>query len=104
MLPEDKKDEKESLIKDLIETILPKFLNEIEERCGAGEFILGPELQMADFYIGGLYTNLLANDSSYLSQDLRNSVLDKFPNFKAYGLKFAAANQQWLDSRDKCNA
>ena len=52
---------KAALIAEIFDTIVPNFLTKIEERCGAGEFLVGKTLTCADFYIGGLYTNYCAN-------------------------------------------
>ena len=52
---------KATQIADIFGTIVPKFLDGIEERCGAGEFLVGNTLTIADFYVAGLYTNFCTN-------------------------------------------
>ena len=86
---------KAALLAEIFDTIVPNFLAKIEERCGAGEFLVGNTLTCADFYIGGLYTNYCANPDITFAKDQWAAVLDKFPNFKAYGQRYVAATQKW---------
>ena len=51
-------------IAEIFDTIAPNFLAKLEERCAAGEFLVGKTLTIADFYVGGgFYTNYCANPS-----------------------------------------
>ena len=62
----------------------------LEERCAAGEFLVGKSLTCADFYVGGLYTNHFANPEIY-EKEKWDELLTKYPNFKAYGERYTAA-------------
>ena len=79
--------------------VLPKFMAFIDARCAKGEFLVGDKLTIADFYIGGsLYALGLGCESFFMGDEKRNAILDKYPNFKAYGERFVAANKKFLDS------
>jgi hypothetical protein len=54
---------------------------------------------VADFFIGGLYTNYINNKNVGFAKDKWATCLEKYPNFKAYGERFTAANKKRLDSR-----
>ena len=84
---------REAGFKALFETHLPKFLDFIDKRCGNGAFLVGEKLSIADFYVAGtLYACTLNNDASFLPAEMRSAMLEKYPNFKAYGERYVAAN------------
>ena len=85
----------EAMFKEIFETAIPKFLDKIDQRCSEGEFLVGNTLTIADFYIGGLYTNYLANPNGTFAMDKRAAILEKYPNFKAYGERYAEATKAW---------
>ena len=60
---------KATQIAEIFDTVVPNFLEKIEERCGQGEFLVGKTLTCADFYIGGMYTNYVANDNITFAKD-----------------------------------
>ena len=76
---------------ELFSTVLPKYLDSIDAACAKGQFLCGANLTVADFAVGCLYTNYFNNAGVFKSQNWKY-VLDKFPNFKAYGERFSAAN------------
>ena len=60
---------------------------------------MGNKLTIADFWIGGLYTNLINNPNKTFAHDKWDKVLEDFPNFKAYGERFAKANESHMSTR-----
>ena len=76
---------------NIFNNVLPGLLKAIDARCAEGGFIAGENLTCADFCIGGLYTNYLANKDVSFAPEKWAAVLDQFPNFKAYGERFTAA-------------
>ena len=84
---------------EIFDEILTKFLTTIDPLCAKGQFLVGAKLSPADFWIGGLYTNFFTNKDCSFGKDRWGALLAKFPNFKAYGERFAAANSAWLGSR-----
>ena len=86
---------------DLVfETLVPNFLKVIEPICAKGQFLVGEKLTCADFWIGGLYVNYCANELCF-ERERWNALLEQFPAFKAYGERFAAANESYLSTRGK---
>ena len=49
--------------------------------------------------IGAWYTDYFANDNCPFYRAEFAALLRKFPNFKAYGERFKAENQAWIDKR-----
>ena len=74
----------DAAINKQVEDILPKFLDEINDICKDG-WLVGDKITIADFFIGGLYTNYLANEHIKFGKEAWASILEKYPNFKAYG-------------------
>lgn len=77
--------------------VLPNYLKTLDADCAKGAFICGNELTIADFCVGTLYTNYFANPLTY-DGDKWQAVLAKFPNFKAYGERFARESEKYLNS------
>jgi glutathione S-transferase len=46
---------------NVFDNILPKFLNHVEPLLANGQYLFGENITTADFWIGGLYTNFIAN-------------------------------------------
>ena len=65
MAPEKRKDS----CTEIFEKLLPTFLDQIEEIAGKAEFLCGDELTIADFWIGGLYTNFINNYNVGFAKD-----------------------------------
>lgn len=55
------KDKRADSYPNIFGKLLPDFLNYVEETAGKAEFLCGDEITIADFWIGGLYTNFIAN-------------------------------------------
>lgn len=85
---------------NIFEKVLPKYLQIIDSECARGSFIAGDKLTIADFFIGSLYVNYFNNPECF-EQENWAKVLANFPNFKAYGERFAAANKAYLETRNK---
>ena len=90
---------KEEKCVEIFTSLLPKWLNLIDPYLAKGQFIAGPKLSSADFFVGGIYCNFFTNKACPFGGDRWNELLTKFPNFKAYGERFAAANATRLKNR-----
>ena len=64
-----------------------------------GNFLCGDKLTIADFWIGGFYVNYITNPDISFCKERWAKVADNFPNFTAYGKRFAAANAKYLETR-----
>lgn len=82
--------------------MINNFLTEIDGNLTKSKFLCGDNLTIADFTIGALYTNYVANPHTTFAKDRFAKVLQDFPNFKAYGERFAEANKEYLASRAEC--
>ena len=94
--------EQEQLINEFFDKILPKFTAVVEPIAAKGEWIAGPTLTMADFWIGGLYTNFINNPNITIAQDNWVGLKDTYSRFKAYGEKFAVIVKKRSDSIGQC--
>ena len=61
--------DKDAMIENIVKKVLPIYLKQIDEICAKGEFICGPKITIADFAIGGLYSNYLANENISFAKD-----------------------------------
>ena len=75
-----------------------KFCKMNEARLAKGQFMMGPKLYIIDFWLGGLYTNIIANPDCY-GREQWAAFLKAHPAYDAYGKRFAAANKEYLDRR-----
>jgi len=92
-------DQREAMYPEIFDNVLPKFLDLIDPHCAKGQFIVGEKLCVADFWIGGLYTTFFSNPAVGFAKDRFDAILAKYPNFQAYGERFAAANEKWISTR-----
>ena len=91
----------ETAVNALFNTVLPKFLKICEDKLAKGRiYICGDKITIADFYIGGLYPNLFVNDKCPFGGERWAACLENYPNFKAYGERFAADNAARLTTRN----
>ena len=90
--------ERPALLEDL-KTQLTKFLTSIDAQCAKGQFLCGEKLTCADFAIGGIWTNFINNEHVSFGHELWAHLKETFPNFVAYGERFAAANAKHLEAR-----
>jgi len=84
--------------------VLPPFLDRLEDLCCHHKFLVSDQLTIADFYVGGLYTNLMGNPAVGApmapgAKEGYAELLAKYPNFKAYGERLVAANLKYLSHR-----
>lgn len=96
-LPEDKR---EAEYPNIFGKLIPRFLDQIEEQAGKAEFLCGDDLTIADFWIGGLYTNYINNPHVGFAKESWEAALDTYPNFKAYGERFKKEMASYLEKRD----
>ena len=62
--------------------------------------MIGDRLTVADFWIGGLYTNGFDNDKVFMKERWA-ALLKQYPAFEAYGKRFTFANKAYLARRPK---
>ena len=94
--------EKATCAAEVFDTLLPKYLESIDAACAKGQFIAGEKLTIADFCVGGIYTNYVVNPKiDYGPAEKWTEILEKFPNFKAYGERFAAEMKEHLEKREE---
>jgi len=62
--------------------------------------LCGDDLSIADFWIGGLYTNYINNPHVGFAKESWKATLDQYPNFKAYGERFEQEMASYLKERD----
>ena len=67
----------------------------IEPLC-ENDWLVGKFLTIADFWVGGLYTNFCNNPNISFAKDKWKDVLNKWPNFKAYGERFSKHFEDYL--------
>ena len=62
-------------------------------------FLCGDKLTIADFWIGGLYTNFMNHSAiGYGATEWAAAKL-KYPAFSKYGERYLEANKAWYSSR-----
>jgi len=66
-----------------------------------GNFLVGDKLSIADFWIGGLYTNYLASSDIPFGKEQFSEVLASYPAFEAYGKRYAEEMKSYISSRAK---
>ena len=89
---------KAAAMNEVLDDVLPKFLDYIEPECAKAENFIVGDISLADFYIGGLYVNYFKNSMIYAPERWA-ALLEKYPGFKAYGERFAGAMAEYLASR-----
>lgn len=94
-----KPEDREAMYPALFDDALPKLLDICEQRLEGKTYLCGDKLSIADFFIGGIYTNYITNDSVGFAKEKWQVAADKYPNYKAYGARFAEANKKRLDNR-----
>ena len=86
-----------------MENALPTYLKAIDGDLAKGGFYGGfNKLTAADFCVGSIYANYVANPNVGFAKDRWAAILTQFPNFKAYGERFAAEMKAYLSSRPVC--
>ena len=79
--------------------LMPTFCKALDSDFAKGQFLCGDKLTCADFMVGNLYVSLATNAGAY-GRDAWAGLLTQFPNFKAYGERYRAANSAWLSKRE----
>ena len=87
-------------MKEIVETHLPKLMALLEPYLdGPGTWLVGDKMTVADFYLGGVYTNYMNSASlGYCADDWANTK-KSYPKFCAYGEKYAAEVAKHLANR-----
>ena len=96
-----KPEDQSELLTKIFDQALPKFLGVVEPLCAKGNWVVGSDLTVADFWIGGLYTNFINNPNISFAKDKWPTVLNDFPEFKAYGERFTEEMKGRLTSRSQ---
>ena len=91
-------DEQKQLMKENVETHLPKLMALLEPYLD-GTWLVGDKITIADFYIGGIYTNYMNNPALGYCKDEWANTKKSYPKFVAYGERYAAENAKYLASR-----
>ena len=61
-----------------------------------GQWIAGPDLTVADFWVGSLFVDMIQNKTVAFAPEKWAQSVDSYPECKAYGERFAAENAQYL--------
>lgn len=93
---------KAALIDKAFDEILPKHLAYVEPFAAKGKWLTGDKLQGCDFYWGGLYVNWFTNVNVGYGKGRWETLIEKFPAFKAFGERFRAENSKYLSTRRPC--
>ena len=94
-------EEKEAAIANCFDNALPALMKVLEPRLQDSGFLFGEKLTLADFIIGGFYTNMFANPKARFGVEDGKwaAFLAANPKFEAYGKRFAEANKDYLEKR-----
>ena len=93
--PEEKRPE---LMKEIVDKLLPTFMKNVEPYLD-GQWLVGDKITIADFWIGGLYTNFMNHAALGYCADDWAKTKEAYPKFCAYGERYAAENAAYLASR-----
>eukprot|EP00355_Strombidium_rassoulzadegani_P007574 CAMPEP_0168625292 /NCGR_PEP_ID=MMETSP0449_2-20121227/9917_1 /TAXON_ID=1082188 /ORGANISM="Strombidium rassoulzadegani, Strain ras09" /LENGTH=91 /DNA_ID=CAMNT_0008667003 /DNA_START=373 /DNA_END=645 /DNA_ORIENTATION=+ len=89
------------MVTEIFEVHLPKLMDYLEPKCRQTKtFLVGNKLTIADFIVGGLYTNLANNPHVGYGGQRWVEFLRKNPSFNAYGERYSKAMQKYLDKRN----
>ena len=94
-----KEEDKQALIDGLFNSTLPSFLSFLEPKLANGGWLVGNKLTVADFFAVQIYTSYFANPNVTFAQDKFASLLEQYPNYKAFGERFVAENKAHIDAR-----
>lgn len=87
---------------DVTKNLLPNFFKSIEEYTKEGWLIGdGSKIYMCDFFVGSIFTDLMQNETSWMSKEMKKHIMDTCPNYCAYGMRFVEENKTWIDKRNK---
>ena len=76
------------MYKKIFEETLPKMMKSLEAFLGDG-WLVGNKLSIADFYIGGYYTNIITHEPNACPKEVKDKFKMDYPKFTAYGERFA---------------
>jgi len=64
-----------------------------------GGFLLGKQITIADFVVGGLYTNMAGSPKIGFEPKRWRIFLDDHPELREYGSRFVHENKDYLATR-----
>ena len=77
----------------------PRFLESLKPYLTSpGRFLFGDKLCEADFMVGRMYTDYIVRKDQPCFDKWR-ALLNKYPEFEAYGNAFTAEMKPYLDKR-----
>ena len=83
----------------LFNEIWPRFIESLRPYLkGPGRFLFGDKLCEADFMVGRMYTDYIVRKDQPCFDKWR-ALLNKYPEFEAYGNAFTAEMKPYLDKR-----
>ena len=95
----------EAAVKKCFEEALPELIKRLDPYLKEDGFLLGDKPLMPDFFIGGLYFQLMDNpEAKWGIEDGRWAKFgEENPKFVAYAARFKAAMGDYIDTRFKAN-
>lgn len=81
--------------------MLPRLLKVVEGELALSNntWTCGEKITIADFFIGGIYTNWITNPNVPWGKDKYAKLMEDHATFKAFGERFAAEVKGRLDTR-----
>ena len=85
----------------MFEVYLPQFLGHYDQYFAEKktDFLFGDKPVTADFLIGGIYVNYITNPNVGYGKEQYAAAIANYPNYKAYGDRYAALLGSYLTSR-----
>ena len=90
--------ERQTQIEKVFNIIVPVFLGKLQPYLSRRKFLMGDRIYLCDFWIGMLYVNFFKKRGIY-EQQRWDALLQRYPDFEAYGELFSKENKQFLASR-----
>ena len=92
-------DKKAANIDEIFDKVLPAFMKKLVPNLKETGFLCGTTLTIADFWIGGLYVNLMNNPAVGFAPERWAEAKVHYPAFAAYGERFAKELTDYLSKR-----
>ena len=91
---------KAALIDNIFDKILPEMMTKMTPNLKMDKkFLFGDSLTIADFWIGGLYVNLINNPAVGFAPEKWAKAKVDYPEFTAYGERFTKEMGEYLTTR-----
>lgn len=91
-------DSKKAAVTKLFDVRMPYIMKIIGPRIAKGGWLVGNRMTTADFVFGNIYASIIQNHNSYGRTEWAGWCKEN-PAFEAYGKRFCAENQVWLNKR-----